>query len=262
MNPELRYNILRYTLIVCCSIHLLIGIGIALMTFAHLSQVSPRRQPYYDHIPPFASPNQTRDIPDMDYEHHPQTTFETVMNGTDEQSENPVYPEAALVASAALITISSIGLIGLVKEHIVWIVMFGLLSVLFQVLRTYFLLRSWVLEVCEPGQACFRDEVLNTIISVVEILMVFRLAHELRLRRILRVIRDEDPFPDMRTSIPTVGVASEAEGKNQTDVEEIETSLATQRDPGCSQDADSCERRRSSTQSCVNCKIRASGKWT
>lgn len=231
------------------------------MTLAHLSYVSPRRPPYFDHIPPISNSNQTLAFPSMDYGHHSPTVFDTVMNETGDQAENPVNPEAALVASAALIAISSIGLIGLVKEHIVWIVMFGLLSVLFQVLRTYFLLRSWILDVCKPEQACFRDEILNTIIAVVEILMVFRLAHELRLRRILLVITDEDPFPDVRTSIPTVGAASEAEGKNQTDVEEIETSLATRREPN-SEDTDSFERRRSSTQSFIHTKVRGRGQST
>lgn len=258
MNPEFRYKLLRYTLIVFSVIHLLIGLMMALLAYDHLTTESMNHQSSseLEYTPPL---NQTLDFKEETNERRSRTTFDLVMNGTDEHSQSPVFPEAALVASAALVLLSVVGLVGLCSENIILIVIFGLVSILFQVLRTYVLLRTWIREECQPEEGCVRDEAVNTIIGIVEICLIFRLAHEMRLRRMRRVVRDEDPFPDMRTSIPTVGAASGVGGgKEQTDVEEMETSLTVRRHSlqhNCAQDPDSGDRRRSSTQSFPNFKI-------
>lgn len=151
------------------------------------------------------------------------------MNGTDKPSEQRVYPEEAAVISISVIILYIIGLIGLLKEHIVWIVTFGLLSVLFQVLRIYSLFRSWFTDQCVPGVgSCFQAELLNTTISIIEIIITFMLAFEIRSKQSPSSGEGNDDEEkgsrDLRTTLPT---SVNASGIDQ--LEELETSLTIKR---------------------------------
>ena len=256
MKPDLRYKLLKYTLIIFSVARLCIGTMMALLAIDHITNASDQSPGY----PSGSEPeNQTAEYVNQQ---RPPTSFDIVMNGTDKRPANPVYPEAALIASVSIIVLSLIGLIGLLKDHIVWIVTFGLLSILFLILRVHVLLRTLVADTCGPGEGCVRDELLNTIIGVIEIIIIFRLAYELRLKRDSGARReDENAFPDLRTSIPTVMNVSGGEDKNQTDVEEFETSLALKKQPGEVPDGDTDERRRSSTRSFLN-YTHPGGKWS
>lgn len=177
MKPALRFKLLKFSLIFFSVVRLCIGIIMALLAIDHMKTTS--NQESVDLVAEeMESP--TSEYPDQ---HRSPTSFDIVLNGTDKRPEDFVFPEAALIASISIIILSVIGLIGLLKENIVWIVTFGLLSVLFLILRVHVLIRTMISDTCAPGEACIRDELLNTIIGIIEIVMIFRLAFELRLKR-------------------------------------------------------------------------------
>ena len=241
MKPDSRYKCLRYTLILFTCIRLCIGLLMAILALSHLSAtVSSSSSVSAESELATPDGNSYGDGNSNGYATRPTTTFDIIMNGTDERPENPVYPEAALVASVFVIALSLIGLTGLLKEHVVWIVTFGLLSIVFLVLRVYVLLRTLFLGICDVSNGCVRDELLNTAIGVVEIILTFRLAFEMKGRRVRSssVDRSCTTGADRGLSLPTVINLSDADGgggggKNNantnTDVEEFETSMSMKR---------------------------------
>ena len=222
MKPDSRYKCIRYFLLLLTSIRLCIGLLVVSLTLHHLYLIpaadvvddEPESQ-----IEASESSNRSR-----------TTTFDVIMNGTDEFPEKMVHPEAALLASVCVIILSIIGLIGLVRQHIVWILAFGLFSTLFLVLRVYVLIRTIFLGACMTGDGCVRDEVLNTVIGLVEIILTFRLAYEMRSRREqLPNVGQEDMVGVVvgRTRVIVNRHSSLDDNKNvntNTDVEELETS--------------------------------------
>jgi hypothetical protein len=246
-----RYVLLKTALVTITLIRLCIGLLMAILAVDHMKVASSQRN---DSLAS-DSLHEVNITSDNFEQHHRSTTnFDLILNGTEQRTENPVPPEAALIASISMIVLCLIGLFGLLRDSIVWVVSFGLLSVLFLILRIHSLIQNLNTDNCPPSEPCIRDELVNTVIGIVELLLIAALVYELRLRMNVTSARTmENAFPDLRTSVPTVmNMSEEAEtNKMTTDVEEFETSLALkkhQTSPVTAEDETSNERRRSSTK--------------
>lgn len=215
MKPSLRYKLLKYSLIVFSSVRLCIGIIMVVLAIDHIRHPTNYASVDFEN----EAENVTTEADDVS-----QSTFDVLMNGTEKQAPNPIHPNEALFASVTVIILSLIGLVGLLKNHIVLVLIYGLLCVSFLILRIHVLVRTILGNSCG---LCVRDECLNTVLGIFEIIMIFRLAYELRLKRGRNSAAEhENAFPELRTSVPTLMNITDAEDKNLTNSEDLESSQA------------------------------------